>query len=36
MERNIEAGVLISGGRIPRLIELHLRSLIDSKVISEV
>lgn len=36
MERNIEAGVLISGGRIPRLLDLHLRSLIDSKVISEV
>lgn len=34
MEKNMEAGVLISGGRIPRLLDDHLRSLIDTKVIS--
>ena len=36
MEKNMEAGVLISGGRIPRLLDEHLRSLIDTKVISVV
>jgi phosphatidylserine/phosphatidylglycerophosphate/cardiolipin synthase-like enzyme len=36
MEKNMEAGVLISGGRIPRVLEEHLRSLIDTKVISAV
>jgi len=34
MEKNMEAGVLISGGTIPKLLENHLRSLIDTKVIS--
>lgn len=36
MEKNMEAGVLISGGRIPRLLNEHLRSLIDTKVVSVV
>ena len=36
MERNMEAGVLISGGRIPRLLDEHLRSLVDTKVVSRV
>lgn len=36
MERNMEAGVLISGGNIPRLVNEHLRSLVDTKVISVV
>lgn len=36
MEKNMEAGVLISGGHIPRLLDDHLRSLIDTKVISPV
>jgi len=36
MGKNMEAGVLISGGRIPRLLDEHLRSLIDTKVISVV
>lgn len=36
MEKNMEAGVLISGGHIPRLLDDHLRSLIDTKVISSV
>lgn len=36
MEKNMEAGVLIAGGHIPRLLDDHLRSLIDMKVISLV
>lgn len=36
MEKNMEAGVLISGGNIPRLLNDHLRSLVDTKVISPV
>lgn len=36
MEKNMEAGVLIKGGHIPRLLEDHLRSLIDTKVVSQV
>ena len=34
MEKNMEAGVLISGGAIPSLLAGHLRSLIDTKVIA--
>lgn len=33
MERNMEAGVLITGGKIPRLLGDHLHSLIDMKVV---
>ncbi len=36
MEKNMEAGVLISGGHIPRVLDDHLRSLIDTKVIAPV
>jgi phosphatidylserine/phosphatidylglycerophosphate/cardiolipin synthase-like enzyme len=36
MEKNMEAGVLISGGRIPRLLDDHLRSLVDTKTVSPV
>jgi len=36
MERNMEAGVLITGGRIPGLLDAHLRSLIDTKVVTPV
>lgn len=36
MEKNMEAGVLISGGRIPKLLDEHLRSLVDTKVVSQV
>ena len=36
MEKNMEAGVLISGGNIPRLLDDHLRSLVDTKVVSPV
>lgn len=34
MEKNMEAGVLISGGHIPRLLDDHLRSLVDTKLVS--
>ena len=36
MEKNMEAGVLISGGHIPSMLEKHMRSLIDTKVVSAV
>ena len=36
MEKNMEAGVLISGGRIPRLLDDHLRSLVETKTVSPV
>lgn len=34
MEKNMEAGVLISGGHIPRLLDDHLQSLVDMKLVS--
>lgn len=36
MEKNMEAGVLVQGGRIPQLLDEHLRSLVDTKVVSVV
>lgn len=36
MERNMEAGVLVSGGRVPRLLEDHLHSLVNMKIICQV
>jgi phosphatidylserine/phosphatidylglycerophosphate/cardiolipin synthase-like enzyme len=36
MEKNMEAGVLISGGQIPGMLENHMRSLIDTRVVSAV
>ena len=36
MEKNMEAGVLISGGRIAKLLDEHLRSLVNTKVVSPV
>jgi cardiolipin synthase A/B len=36
MEKNMEAGVLITGGSTPRLLSEHLFSLIDTKVVSLV
>lgn len=36
MEKNMEAGVLISGGQIPKLLDDHLRSLVDTKIVSLV
>lgn len=34
MEKNMEAGVLVSGGVIPKLLDNHLQSLINTRVIS--
>lgn len=34
MEKNMEAGVLISGGRIAKQLDEHLRSLIDTNVVT--
>lgn len=34
MERNIEAGVLITGGGIPEALSEHLHSLINTNIIS--
>lgn len=36
MEINMEAGVLIRGGGVPRLLAEHLRSLVDTKIVSQV
>ncbi|ODS66619.1 MAG: phospholipase [Acidovorax sp. SCN 65-108] len=36
MDKNMEAGLLVSGGDTPRQLEDHLRSLTDAKVISRV
>ncbi len=36
MEKNMEAGVLISGGYIPKLLESHLQSLVDTQVVTSV
>ena len=36
LDKNMEAGVLISGGRIPKLLDEHLRSLVDMKIVSLV
>lgn len=36
MEQNMEAGVLISGGNIPKLLDDHLQSLVDIKLIKLV
>lgn len=36
MERNMEAGLLLSGGRIPRMLDDHLRALVATKVVSPV
>ena len=36
MEKNMEVGVLITGGHIPRLLDQHLRSLVDTNVVTAV
>lgn len=36
MDKNMEAGVLISGGRIPRLLCDHLQSLVDMRLVALV
>ena len=36
LEKNMEAGVLISGGHVPTGLRAHLRALIESKVLRQV
>ena len=36
MEQNMEVGVLISGGQIPKLLHDHLHALVDTKTVSQV
>lgn len=36
MEKNMEAGVLVTGGGIPQLLGEHLRSLVETKIVSVV
>ncbi|WP_024905194.1 DISARM system phospholipase D-like protein DrmC [Robbsia andropogonis] len=36
MEKNMEAGVLISGGRISKMLDEHLRSLVNTKIVSPI
>lgn len=36
MEKNMEAGVLISGGIIPELLENHLSSLVNANIVTRV
>jgi len=34
MEQNMEAGVLLTGGQIPKLLQEHLQALVDTKMVS--
>jgi phosphatidylserine/phosphatidylglycerophosphate/cardiolipin synthase-like enzyme len=34
MEQNMEAGLLLSGGQIPKLLHDHLQALVDTKTVS--
>jgi phosphatidylserine/phosphatidylglycerophosphate/cardiolipin synthase-like enzyme len=36
MEQNMEAGVLLTGGQIPKLLHDHLRALVDTKTVSPI
>ena len=36
MEKNMEAGILISGGDIPRLLKDHLSALVDMRLIAPI
>lgn len=36
MDRNMEAGLLLSGGNIPQMLEEHLRALVSMKIVSRV
>jgi len=36
MEKNMEAGVLVNGGRVPVLLERHLNTMIELKIVDEV
>jgi phosphatidylserine/phosphatidylglycerophosphate/cardiolipin synthase-like enzyme len=36
MDRNMEAGVLLTGGQIPKLLHEHLQALVDTRIVSPV
>jgi len=36
LEKNMEAGIVISGGHIPTGLRAHLHALIDTKIISRI
>ncbi|MCK9608834.1 MAG: DISARM system phospholipase D-like protein DrmC [Methylomonas sp.] len=36
MEKNMEAGVLVNGGRVPVLLERHLNTMIELKIVDKV
>lgn len=36
MEKNMEAGVLLSGGNVPRLLAQHLQALVETRVVAEI
>jgi cardiolipin synthase len=36
MDRNMEAGVLLTGGQIPKLLHEHLQALVDTRTVSPV
>jgi phosphatidylserine/phosphatidylglycerophosphate/cardiolipin synthase-like enzyme len=36
MEKNMEAGILLRGGDVPKTLMLHLNSLVDTKIISKL
>ena len=36
MEQNMEAGVLLTGGKIPKLLHDHLQALVDTKTVSPI
>lgn len=36
MGQNMEAGVLLSGGQIPRLLHDHLEALVGTRIVSSV
>ncbi len=36
MEKNMEAGVLVSGGNVPQLLAQHLQALVETRVVAEL
>jgi len=36
MEKNMEAGVLLSGGNVPQLLAQHLQALVETRVVAEI
>jgi len=36
MEKNMEAGILVSGGNLPQLLAQHLQALVETRVVAEI